>query len=224
MIKDLYYLLFPPACALCGNGLAAGEQHICSGCIFQLPKFRGQRETRSYLPGLIGGHNYAYVFSYIKYFKAGIGHRLVQEIKYGGKPELAFLIGLQLGKIIESAPICLDIIIPVPLHKKKRRKRGYNQSDYIAEGISKGTGIAWNPELIVRIRNNPTQTNKSRMDRIDNVEGIFQVEQSGLLNGRNVILVDDVITTGATLNACAQALHSAGASVKGIASIAMARM
>jgi ComF family protein len=178
---------------------------------------------RMVLPNIFGAHVYTYIFAYIKYFKRGIGQRLLQQIKYGNQPELAFTIGKWLGSEIQNATGSIDLIIPVPLHKKKLRKRGYNQSNYFARGLSKTTGIPWSPQAVHRIKNNPSQTNKSRIERLENVEGIFRVINADLIRSKYILLVDDVITTGATLFACSEALMEAGAEMGGVASIALAQ-
>jgi ComF family protein len=223
MIKDFFSLLYPRTCVLCGQGLSKKEKLICLRCNFQLPRFIDHEETKSFLPNIMGAHTYSEMFAYIKYYKKGIGQKLLQKIKYDNTPELAVYIGYWLGIEIKNAGPELDLIIPVPLHKKKLRQRGYNQSDYFAKGISKGTGLLWSPKILFRIKNNPSQTNKSRTERLDNVEGIFRVKRPDSIHSKNILLVDDVITTGATLFACSKALTGAGAHVRGIASIALAK-
>jgi len=223
MIKDLFSLMYPPVCELCNEGLARGEYQICTLCNFKLPKFKNCKESYSFLPLLVGAHMYSYVFSYIKYHKKGIGQKLLQKIKYENKPDLAYSIGFRLGlELIPPEPI-FDLIIPVPLHIKKIRKRGYNQSDYFAKGIASATGFPWSSEIIYRKKNNPSQTNKSRIERIQNVEGIFQVKRNHKIISKRILLVDDVITTGATLFACSEVLERSGAHVIGVASIALAK-
>jgi len=223
MIKDFFSLLFPRTCELCDQGLTKNEKLVCLRCNFLLPRFIDHEETKSFLPNILGAHLYSYVFAYIKYYKKGIGQKLLQKIKYGNKPELATSVGYWLGNEIINAEPIIDLIIPVPLHKKKKRKRGYNQSDYFAKGISDAMDLEWSSKILFRIKNNPSQTNKSRIERIDNVEGIFQVKKPDEIRSKNILLVDDVITTGATLYACSKALMDAGARVTGIAAIAMAK-
>jgi len=223
MIKDLFSLMYPHTCELCNEGLAQGEFQICTRCNFRLPKFRNHNESYSFLPVLVGSHLYSFVFSYIKYYKKGIGQKLLQKIKYGNKPDLASSIGYRLGMELMPPEAVFDLIIPVPLHKRKLRERGYNQSDYIARGISEATGITWSPEIMSRTKNNPSQTNKTRVERIQNVEGIFQIKSADTVLSKRILLVDDVITTGATLYACSETLEKAGADVIGVASIALAK-
>jgi ComF family protein len=118
-------------------------------------------------------------------------------------------MGRMLGiELEESSFISADIILPVPLHKKKHRQRGYNQCDSIAEGLSEGLGIPWQTGHLIRPSVSLTQTNRSRTDRWENVDGIFEVKDPEKLCGKHIILVDDVVTTGATLDACATAILS----------------
>lgn len=223
MIKDLFSLVYPHTCALCNSGLTRGEYKICTRCDFRLPKFRNCDESTSFLPMLSRAHFYSFVYSYIKYYKKGIGQTLLQKIKYDNKPDLAFFIGYRMGLEFIPPKPGFEIILPVPLHKKKLKKRGYNQADYFAEGISKSTGIIWSPDIICRVKNNPSQTNKSRIERIKNVEGVFQIKKIDSIVSKKILVVDDVITTGATLSACSEALEKTGAHVAGVASIALAK-
>jgi ComF family protein len=208
---------------LCGQGLAHKEKEICIRCNFLLPRFTDPADIQSLVPNIIGSHAYNCVFVYIKYYKKGIGQKLLQQIKYGNKPELAVTVGFWLGEKIRNTTQAIDLIIPVPLHRKKLRKRGYNQSDYFAQGIAKATGVLWSSKVLMRTINNPSQTNRSRIERIDNVEDIFKVKDPEAICSKKILLVDDVITTGATLNACSAALIIAGAQSTGIAAIAMAK-
>lgn len=223
MIRDFISLLYPRTCELCGRGLAYKEKVICVRCNFMLPRFTDQADIQSIVPNLIGGQAYIGVYAYLKYYKKGISQKLMQQIKYGNKPELAELMGFWLGETILNMDPGIDLIIPVPLHRKKLRKRGYNQSDYLACGISKATGISNSSKILIRTRNNPSQTNKSREERIDNVEDIFRVKDPGAIDSKIILLVDDVITTGATINACSTAILRAGAQYTGVAALALAK-
>jgi ComF family protein len=223
MIKDLFSLMYPHTCALCNAGLARGEYKICTRCDFRLPKFRNCGESSSFIPLLSGAHLYSFIYAYIKYYKKGIGQKLLQKIKYENKPDLAFFIGNRLGLEFIPPEPGFEMILPVPLHKQKLKKRGYNQADYFAKGLSDSTGIKWLPDVICRIKNNPSQTNKSRIERLKNVEGIFTIEKIDLIISKKILVVDDVITTGATLMACSEILEKAGAHVVGVASIALAK-
>ncbi len=225
MINDFISLLYPRDCELCGQGLSRAEKIICVKCNFLLPRFQNQLEPQMYLQNFTGSNLYDCFFSYLKYYKKGISQTLLRKLKYKSKPEIGELVGFWLGNDIKIANQVskFDLIIPVPLHIKKIKRRGYNQSDSIAKGLSKSTGVDWSSRILLRKINNPTQTNKSRIERIDNVSGIFRIENNFRLASKKILLVDDVITTGATMNACAELLLSEGASNISIATIAIAK-
>lgn len=223
MWQDFLFLLFPRVCVLCGSGLTKSEIHLCIKCDLLLPRFGSQEEVDACIKNLIGSHQYTRLFAYIKYFKKGIGQNLLYHIKYGNRPDLALYMGQSLGKRIVPAKKDFDLIIPVPLHWRKLRKRGYNQSEYLAKGISKMTGIPWSSDEIWRIRNNPSQTDRSRMERLENVRGIFKINNPARLRSKRILLVDDVITTGATIHTCTTIFMESGVHVGGIASIALAK-
>lgn len=138
---------------------------------------------------------------------------LIHRFKYGKKIPLGRRLSQRLGETINSGSSFSesDLLIPVPLHKSRYRERGFNQSEIIAEEISKTTGVSLLREGLKRKKNTKDQTNLSPQQREQNVRGAFVVTQPGIINGKNIILVDDVITTGATMNECARMLKQAGA-------------
>jgi ComF family protein len=145
-------------------------------------------------------------------------------MKYKGHKEIGFELGRWLGIDLRDSEgyAGVNCIIPVPLHPKKEKKRGYNQSEWIARGIGRGMELPVETGNLVRIQDSATQTRKSRIERWENVEKIFSVLDPGKINGRHVLLVDDVVTTGATLEACASTLLEAGVSRVSIATLAVA--
>ena len=225
MISDFISLLYPRVCELCGNGLTKAEKLICIKCNFLLPRFQNQFEPEKYINNFTGAHLYDYFFTYLKYYKKGISQTLLHKLKYKNRPGIGELVGFWLGNEIMKSNLDskFDIIVPVPLHKSKIKKRGYNQSDTIAKGLSRATQISWSNKILLRKVNNPTQTNKSRIERINNVADIFSIGNKDYLGSKKILLVDDVITTGATMNACAELLLNKGASRISIATIAIAK-
>ncbi|MCC8146890.1 MAG: ComF family protein, partial [Bacteroidales bacterium] len=146
--------------------------------------------------------------SYLYYNKEGLGQKIIASIKYKDNISLGqWITRLMTTEIIPSGFFDdFDMIIPVPLHWQKKRKRGYNQTEIIARTISEITGIQLNAQLLYRVKANPTQTKKGIYDRWKNTSGIFSIKDKKLLDNKHVLLIDDVLTTGATLEACAQAL------------------
>ena len=146
--------------------------------------------------------------AYFYYYKEGRYSSLIHHLKYHDQPEIGTFLGRLAVSELRASEFFkeLDLIVPVPLSKKKLRKRGYNQCDYIARGISEITNIAMCTNCIERIVDTDTQTHKGRVERWKNTKGIFDVTKPETLTGKHVLIVDDVATTGATLHACISAL------------------
>jgi ComF family protein len=144
--------------------------------------------------------------SFAYFVKEGKMQKIIHEIKYNNNPSLAFYMGQLCGKdILESSLFLdIDIIVPIPLHKKRLRERGYNQSLKIAEGVASKINKPIDAQNLIRKINNPSQTKNSRFERWKNTEGIFEIEDSSFFEEKHVLLIDDVITTGSTLEACAK--------------------
>jgi ComF family protein len=206
---DLGALLFPEYCAACANPLMKGEEAICIHCQLRLPKTSLIDEYDNQVERLFWGRaDVRAAAAFLKMPRHGMVHHLIHLLKYHDHKQ----IGVRLGKLFgHELNHCkrmgdFDVIIPVPLHPKKLFTRGYNQCDCIAEGIEFMTGRNVMRDNLVRIHHNSSQTKKSRFARWQNVETIFHINRPELLEGKKVLLVDDVITTGATIEACANAL------------------
>ena len=142
--------------------------------------------------------------------------KLIHEIKYKENKKLGVMLGEDMGRLLAPAfeEFNIDIMLPMPLHPKKQKKRGYNQATLLCKGIRNTTNCSYNDELLIRNTNTSTQTKKSRIERWENVQDVFTVCHPELLTGKHVVLVDDVITTGASTEACASTLlHNKCASV-----------
>lgn len=209
MIKDFFSLIFPQVCVSCGKALYKNEKSICMFCIYHLPKTNFHTDKVNPIAKIFWGRVPVVAASaYYSFAKGGNVQHLIHQLKYKGQKEVGVTIGKLYGqelKLIEEFRLA-DIIIPVPLHKKKQRKRGYNQSEYFAEGLSQGMNIKTDFKSLYRALASETQTRKSRFNRWKNVESVFQLRDKISLSGKHILLVDDVITTGATLEACAHTL------------------
>lgn len=150
-----------------------------------------------------GRVNIQKAFSFIHYNKGGNFQKLMHQFKYNGYKEIGYELGKRFSKEISKQLADIDLIIPVPLFWKKLKKRGYNQAEWIAKGIAETINKPVLTKTLVRIKENPTQTNKSRYQRWENVEGIFSLKNSKPLKNKHILLIDDVLTTGSTLEACA---------------------
>jgi ComF family protein len=206
---DLFCLFFPNLCAGCGQPLIKGEKVICTICLFHLPKTYFHQDTDNPLTRVFWGRvNLEGVTAFLYFQKGGTVQHLLHQLKYKDQKE----IGLQMGRLY-GTELCraevfreAELIIPVPLHPRKLRKRGYNQSQMFAEGLADVMNAKIETKVLYRRSYTQTQTRKSRYSRWENVENIFGVKNPEKIRGKHVLLVDDVITTGATSEACAQAL------------------
>jgi len=186
------------------------EGIICMGCLYELPRTKYLSYSENPVSRLFWGRVYVEnATALFQYQKGSRFQRVIYELKYKNRLDIGREMGRLLGiELKGSAFTSADLILPVPLHKRKYRQRGYNQCHPIAEGLSQSLGIPWCSSHLIRPSVSLTQTNRSRVDRWSNVDGIFEVKDPGKLRGKHIILVDDVVTTGATLDACATALLS----------------
>jgi len=202
---DVISLLFPRLCYACGNHLLRNEKLICTECYILIPRTNYHLHDDNPVARLFWGRcriERASAFSF--YNKDSRIRKLIHNLKYKGIKEIGYELGMIYGRSLAGTDFLkgIDLIIPVPLHPSKKRTRGFNQSEIIAEGISAATGVPLGMGLLERANKSDTQTRKSRYDRWVNVEGIFTVTDHMKLEGRHVLVVDDVITTGSTLESC----------------------
>lgn len=210
-INSIIGLFYPSVCAACGNALFRWENLVCTRCRSQLPKTGYELNEDNPLARIFYGKVRLKAVTACFFFsKEGKVQHLIHELKYKGNKEAGMFLGQELGKTIKEAPLYqgIDYLIPVPLHPKKEKQRGYNQSLMIAQGISEVTDIQIGDGFLVRSVNTSTQTHKNKEERWQNVKDIFELRHSERLEGKYVLLIDDVLTTGATLEACAMKLSS----------------
>lgn len=225
ILGDFISLFFPRYCLSCSNSLVGGEETLCTRCIFNLPKNNYPIDDNPIKDRLAGRLPVTYALAFLKLKKGGVVQKMLHQLKYNHHPE----IGVKLGKVFgsELRPFGLanafDLIVPVPLHESRKRKRGYNQSAKFAEGLGYALGLPWDESISIRKRKTTTQTNKSKLERWENVKDVFNVNQSNLVAGKRILLVDDVITTGATLESCGTHLMQSGCAQISIACIAEAQ-
>ncbi|MFK8039613.1 MAG: ComF family protein [Crocinitomicaceae bacterium] len=201
-------IFFPNNCELCQKHLTHKESFICLECKFNLPYIdRHQLMLESIQKIFWGRIEIEKVYSVYNYQKGNQTQRILHEIKYKNKTKLAIHLGEIIGSLIPKNHT-FDLIIPIPLHPKKLKKRGYNQSQLLAEGVQQTNAIPIDNNSVVRTGINQSQTQFSKYDRWDNVKGIFKLKDNNNLAGKHILIVDDVLTTGATIEACAAAILS----------------
>lgn len=206
---DFFDLLYPDLCVVCGKNLLKNENHICLSCLNDIPKTNYHLLADNPIEKRFWGKVPVFRATAFFFFQKGSSfQKLLHALKYKGNKEIGEIIGKYAAvDLIESADFkSVDVIIPVPLHPNKFKKRGYNQSEWIGKGLSAILDKPQNTTTLVRIRENPTQTKKSVYERFENTEGIFECTEIKTLAGKHVLLVDDVLTTGSTIEACVRAL------------------
>lgn len=221
---DFVSIVFPENCVACGTSLVKGESHLCSHCRLNLPLADSQLKNRLLKNKFAYEPKITYVNAYLTFQKSGSTQKLLHQLKYRGNRDLGIKLGAWFGGQLlnDSEFRRFDLLLPVPLHKRKLRMRGYNQSAAIAEGMALVTGIPAVETLMERTRFTSTQTKKHKVERWENVERVFNTPRPDRVRGRKIILIDDVLTTGSTLATCAGTLIDAGAEEVGICALAMA--
>lgn len=210
----LYYLselIFPRLCVACGDKLIEQEQWICLNCLHHLPRTNFHLTTENPVAQLFYGRvHIEFATSFFYFTKGSCYQSLIHNLKYKGMKELGAEMGkhfaIDLSRSNDFSSV--DLICPVPLHPKKEKSRGYNQSWWIALGMAQQMHKPVSIGNLVRTISTETQTRKTRFERWKNVEGIFELKNPAVFSGKHILLVDDVVTTGATIEACAQAILS----------------
>jgi len=213
LASDFISVLFPDCCMACGEELYHGENQICISCLFDLPFTDFQYYPDNAVAKLFWGRIQCDQAMAMLYFqKANRVQKMIHQIKYQAKTDLGFKLGTMLGERLSNAPhyAGAEMVIPVPLHQKKEKSRGYNQSKCIADGIAYSLRIPVETGLLIRHIATGSQTKKNRYTRYESMKDVFNIAEPEALYGKHVILVDDVVTTGATLEACGQQLLNSG--------------
>ncbi len=220
-----YEFVFPPRCFACGAPIDSRSGKVCHCCLGALhavlpgdPLFR-ETLLRLHDNGHVSG-----LFALYHFEELGPLQTLVHQLKYGGARIVGEMMGLRLGEVIRDVSTEDGILVPVPLHRSKMRERGYNQAACICRGMARVLGWPVCPRLVARRKYTASQTKLNILQRRENVKGAFRVRPASAdqLMGKDVYLVDDVITTGATMGECAESLLRAGAANVYACAIALA--
>ena len=208
-LASLARLFVPRRCVVCGACLDDGEEVLCLECDIAMPRTNYHlRADNPVEQRFWGRFPLERATSYFRYGKDGDYRRILFRMKYEGRKDCAEAMGRLMAADLARSGFFegVDVLLPVPLHPDKQRLRGYNQSACIAQGVSAVTGIPVSVGNVRRRKFTETQTRKSAHQRWDNVDGVFEAVDAAAFVGQHVLLLDDVLTTGATLTACADAL------------------
>ncbi len=210
ILKNIYNLFYPEVCLCCQEHLTSNEQVICITCRHDLPLTNLSRENNNLVEksfyGRIPVENATALFYF---FKKGNVQELIHALKYKNQQQVGTVLGNWLGdEILDSGRFSnVDCIVPVPLHKKKLKSRGYNQVTTFGESLANKLNFPFEENVLKRVSFTNTQTKKLRLDRWKNVEELFFVEDNAAMENKHILLIDDIITTGATLEACWKAFE-----------------
>lgn len=225
---DILELIYPNRCAACGGNVSESEGPICYSCRTDLPTvfsnpFSNHAELEKKFEGLLP---IRHAIAFLKFSKGGPTQRLLHGLKYGQRPEIGSVLGKILGSQIRNAGFSgkFDLILPIPLHTKKLKLRGYNQAMKLAEGLAHSFDSHADDSTLIRMKATETQTRKGKLERILNVREVFGISPDKLkyLSGKHILLVDDVITTGSTMEACGRVLMEENPASLSIATLALA--
>ena len=215
LIKYLKCVVVDRHCLNCGAALEIDEIAVCKHCemttlkdLFASPmlKYEGNIVEQR----LMGLTPFETAASLMPFETNTLSQRLIHDLKYNNYQEVGKLLGKAIATQIQKSNryTQFDYIVPLPLHQKRIKQRGYNQSELIAAEVSRQLGVPLNTTNVYRIRNNESQTQKSLTERIENVKDLFALYDSTLFADKTVLLIDDVLTTGSTIIACCKALHN----------------
>jgi len=224
-ISDFISLLYPRLCYACGNSLFRHEEVLCTHCLIELPKTHFHHYPDNLIERIFWGRvPIVYATALFFFIKSGKVQHLIHQLKYKGGKEVGIYTGKMLGRELVSIPEYKEIskIIPVPLHPRKLKKRGYNQSEQFASGLAQEMNAELDTSSFIRTVASETQTKKTRFARYENVKEIFRVIHPEKLENCHILLVDDVVTTGSTLESCATVLLQVPGIRVSIAAIAYA--
>lgn len=209
LLKDLFYLFYPNICANCKEQLLQNEKVICTFCRHDLPLTNFKSYTRNKVSSIFSGRitiEKAYALLFFR--KQGITKNLIHDLKYKGNESVGVFFGNWIGEIVVKNKefSTVDFIVPVPIHAKKKKIRGYNQVTKFGECLSMHLKVPLNEDVLIRQSATKTQTLKSRFERFNDLESKFLARNTSIFKEKHILIIDDVITTGATLEACAKEL------------------
>lgn len=216
LLSSILHLFYPHSCESCGADLTESEVLLCLRCNRRLPQTGHQHITDNAVEKLFWGRiDIRHGMAAYYYRKFSLLQHLIYQFKYNHREDIAVHLGRQMGLLLQQSRWLYEIdgIVAVPMHPSKVRQRGYNQAIALAKGIAAVTGKPLMPEILSRNNYAPSQTDKDRLLRWQNVSGMFDINDKTRLTDQHLLLIDDVLTTGATTEACGRLLLEAGAAV-----------
>ena len=224
MLNGFAGLFWPNVCFCCSTGLIRGETYVCSHCLYGLPATNFHGKNDNPVAQLFWGRALVENATAGYYFRKGNRvQKIVYQVKYKGYKEVGAILGREMGKKLRNSSFDnIDLIAPVPLHIQKLRKRGFNQSEWIARGVAEILNKPLDVNTLVRRFYTDSQTRKKRFDRWKNVNAGFELINPDIFAGQHILLIDDVVTTGATLEACIHAVLQAPETKVSVATLAFA--
>lgn len=223
--QSALHLFYPHTCVGCGSDLLPQHELLCATCILQLPHTHFASLPDNPVAQLFTGRlDISTAFSQLYFTKEGLVQRLVHELKYKGNQDIGLYLGRMMGQSLLQTNYYqqIDCLVPLPLYATKERQRGFNQATVLCRGMAEVLHIHIDTKHVIRQRPTQTQTRKQRTSRWQNVAGSFAITQPNALVGKHILLVDDVVTTGATLDACGNALLQLPGTTVSIATLACA--
>lgn len=223
MWEEFVSLFYPRVCISCRNTLHAAEQEFCLTCKLHLPRTKYHEDPVNPLyRKLCNTSHVNFAAAFLKYQRKGTAQKILGELKYRGNREIGFILGEWYGQELAAYGFLgkFDALVPIPLHPQKLKRRGYNQSDMIAKGLAVPLQCEFNPHVLERVVFTKTQTKKHKIERWENTEQIFRLKPEAKIEGKHVVIVDDVITTGATIESAIEEIRKgnpAQVSVLGLA-------
>ena len=227
IIQDIIGLVYPETCCCCNKLLINSEKVTCLWCLYNLPRTKYHLLKENFVFELFYGRANIENATSMFFFDKGTNYqRIIHKLKYKGEKDIGVEFGRVFGNEIKESEDYsnFDYIVPVPLHPDKMKRRGFNQSECIADGLSTSMNIDVNTHNLIRTINTNTQTKKSRFERFENTKDVFTLNEASDLNNKSVLLVDDVVTTGSTLEACSNVITDTTNCKVSIATLAVAKI